>query len=538
MLGGASFRINAGEFVPYQSGRYRRRNVQFGVGRSVWAGKPPLPIPEQVLDGIPGCMAWVALLFSITSAIAFPQALLLLAAALGLYSALRFCLAGAANIYGLRLIKAQGRIDWRARYNAENHPHALVWDTVQHVVIIPNYEEPIELLQRSLDNLAQSALAKQNMTIVLAMEAAEAVAIHKAEMLQSIYGKQFANFYFTVHPGGLPGETQCKSANLAWAARWIKRKLVEKSGYDIQHVVVTTMDADTMWHNRYFDALTYFFAVDPKRHARFWQAPIRYHSNIWEINPLVRLVNAYSAAFELAYLAAPWWTALPTSSYSLSLRLLDISEYWDSDAIADEWHMYIKAFFAQETDLSLEPIYLPFLAYATTGKTLWQAGVNRYLQTLRHAWGSKELGYMIIKLLEYPGRPPLKAFSLTLRVAHDILLSGAGWIIVTIGSALPLLLHPALLAEMLQPDWNHPAFAMLRVSFGVMLVLGIIFWYQDVRVRPARTRRATLRERLLTATSFLLLPVLTLLFLALPVVHAQTQLLAGVPLEFRVSRKL
>lgn len=483
-------------------------------------------------------MAWVALLFSITSAIAFPQALLALAAALGLYSALRFCLAGVANIYGLRLIKSHGEIDWRARYEAENYPHAFAWDAVQHIVIIPNYEEPVELLQRSLDNLAQSALAKQSMTIVLAMEAAEAGAIQKAEILRSLYRERFANFFFTVHPGGLPGETQCKSANLAWAARWIKRKLVDKSGYDIRQLVVTTMDADTMWHRHYFDALTYFFAVDPKRHARFWQAPIRYHSNIWQINPLVRLVNAYSTAFELAYLAAPWWTALPTSSYSLSLRLLDISDYWDADAIADEWHMYIKAFFAQETELSLEPIYLPFLAHATTGKTLWQAGINRYLQTLRHAWGSKELGYMIIKLLEYPGWPPQKAFSLTLRVAHDILLSGAGWIIVTVGSALPLALHPDLMREMLQPGWDHPALTLLRLSFSVMLVLGIIFWYQDVRVRPARTQRATLSERLLTLISFALLPVLTLIFLALPVVHAQTQLLIGVPLEFRVSRKL
>jgi len=69
---------------------------------------------------------------------------------------------------------------------------------------------------------------------------------------------------------------QCKSANQAWAARWIKRKLVDQLGYNIDHIVVTTMDADTLWHEDYFEALTYLFATNPDRHLRFWQAPIRY----------------------------------------------------------------------------------------------------------------------------------------------------------------------------------------------------------------------------------------------------------------------
>lgn len=524
--------------VPYQSTGGRRNNVQLGVGRSVWAGAPTPAIPERALDGIPGCLAWLALLFSVAAAIAFPRALLLVAALLGFYSALRFLFAGIANIRGLRQIAEWEATDWRARYQRDAAPDALPWEAVHHIVIIPNYKEPFEILTRTLDNLAAQRDARTHMTVVLAMEAAEEGCVEKAEQLVALYETCFEHLFFTVHPRGLPGEMQCKSANQAWASRWVKRKLIDQLGGNIEYYVVTTQDADTLWHPLHFQALTYWFAVTPERALRFWQAPIRYHTNIWDINPLLRIVNAYSTAFELAYLAAPWWIPMPMSSYSLSLKLLDSSGYWDADVIADEWHMFIKAYFAREGAVRLDRIFLPFSATAVTGETLWHAIRNRYQQTLRHAWGSKEVGFIIAKMLEHPEVEFRTSFKLLFRVAHDILLAGAGWIILTAGAQLPFLFNPPLLAQIVQEGLSNPSFALLQISFMLVSVLGIVFWYQDVIVRPPRTHRQTLYERLMTLLSFPLLPILTLIFVALPTLQAQTRLLMGIPLRFKVSRKV
>lgn len=524
--------------MPYQSGGGRRNNVQLGVGQSIWAGTPPPAIPERILDGIPGFLAWLALLLSVASAVAFPRTMLLIAALVGLYSALRFLLAGIANYMGLRRIRKWEKIDWCERYKADAPPDALAWDDVHHVVIIPNYKEPEHVLAETLDSLAAQFEARQRITIVMAMEAAEAGCVEKAERLRQQYADRFANLFYTVHPRGLPGEMQCKSANQAWAARWVKRRLVDELGYNLDHIIVTTMDADTLWHPRHFYALTYLFAVNPERHLRFWQAPIRYHGNIWDINPLLRLVNAYSTALELAYLTAPWWTPLPMSSYSLSLRLLDSSGYWDSDVIADEWHMFIKAYFARSADIKLERVFLPFLAQATSGDNLIDAIRNRYQQTLRHAWGSKEVGFMIAKMLEHPEINFLRSFRLLFRIAHDILLAGAGWVIVTAGSQLPLVLNPQLLVEMYSQGITNPTFAILQISFAVVSILGIVFWIQDVVVRPPRPRPPTRFEWFFTLLSFPLLPVLTLIFVAIPTLQAQTRLLVGTPLQFRVTKKV
>lgn len=530
--------------MPYQSSGGRRNNVLVGVGRSIWGGAPPPPIPERVLDGIPGCLAWLALLFCIASAVAFPQVVLTIAALLGLYSSVRFLLAGIGNVMGLAKIQEWEDTDWYARYLAEKHDQALPWEVVHHLIIIPNYKEPMPILRKTLDNLAQQRDAKTALTVVLAMEAGEENCVAKAEQLKSEYQRCFANFYFTVHPGGLPGEMRGKSANEAWAARWAKRKLVDEKGYNMDHIVISTMDADTMWHAKYFTALTYLFAIAPDRHIRYWQSPIRYHANIWDINPLMRLVNAYSTAFELAYLAAPWWQPMPISSYSLSLRLMDSSGYWDTDVIAEDWHMYIKAFFSSGAEVKLEPIFLPFLATATTGDTLWEAIKNRYQQTLRHAWGSKEMGYIIARILEHPEIDIRPSASLLLRVSHDILLAGAGWIILTVGSQLPVFLHPYLVPQigdiLSNPSLllQYPTVVMLTISGALVVVLGIVFWIQDVIARPPRPHPMTLRERFLTLISFPLLPVLTLIFVALPVLQAQTRLLIGISLQYRVARKL
>lgn len=492
---------------------------------------------QRFLDSIPGMTVWLAFVFCIVGALLLPEILILVASLLALYSALRFVMAGLANLRGLRYIKEAEATDWRARYAAEAGPDALAWDAVRHVVIIPNYKEPLDVMRRTLDHLAAMPEAQTSMTIVLAMEAAEQGSDEKGALLRDEYHDRFVEIFYTVHPAGLPGEMQCKSANLAWAGRWIKKRLVCECGVKIDHIVVTSMDADTLWHPCYFSALTYHFATEPERDKRFWQAPIRYHGNIHQVNPLIQLVNAYSTAVELAYLAAPWWASMPISSYSLSLRLLDRSGYWDTNVIADEWHMYIKAFFQQNGTLNLTPIYLPFLASSVTGETFWQLCKNRYQQSLRHAWGSKEVGYTVGNIIRNPQAFSARALQLLLSVAHDILLSGAGWVIMIVGAYLPVILHDWMREIVFTRGLYYPPLMIFQVAFTLLFILGVVFWLLDARARPPRPAPPTLYERLLTGMSFFLLPVLTLIFVTAPILHAQALLMAGVPLLFKVTAK-
>jgi hypothetical protein len=79
---------------------------------------------------------------------------------------------------------------------------------------------------------------------------------------------------------------------------------------------------------------------------------------------------------------------------------------------------------------------------------------------------------------------------------------------------------------------------ILQISFLMVSIFGLIFWIQDVGVRPPRPQPASLKERFLVLLSFPLLAVLTLVFVAIPTLQAQTRLLVGIPLVYRVARKI
>ncbi|GAB1421840.1 hypothetical protein MASR2M15_20310 [Anaerolineales bacterium] len=537
--------------MSYRSKDQSSKNPKPKKGWSLWSNFPRQPIQERILDGIPGFIAWFALLYSVASAVAFPKTLLAFSAAIGLYSSIRFTIAAYANQRGIRQIQEWKERDWHQHYLTEKDSSSMIWEDVQHIVIIPNYKEPQEILIRTLDNLKAQYEAKKRITIVLAMEENEENCEKKANFLVAKYQNAFKNVFYTIHPANLPGEIQCKSANEAWAGKWIKQFLIDQQSQNIHHYCLTTQDADTRWDKNYFYCLTALFALNPNRYEYFWQAPIRYHGNIWDINPLMRIVNAFATAMEAAYLANPLWLALPMSSYSLSLKLLDESAYWDGDVIADEWHMFIKAFFFKKSKVKLEAIMLPFLADATVGDNIWQAIKERYKQTLRHAWGSKEVGYTVAKIIDNPDIPIKPSIRLLLRIAHDILLAGAGWVILTVGSQLPVLLHPEIAPFTLEALFQapnpimfalektliNPSWFILSLASLLVILMGMVFWYQDVLVRPPRTKKRTIKETALTLISFPLLPVLSLLVLALPTIQAQTKLLLGIPLQFKVTRK-
>ncbi|MBN1681499.1 MAG: glycosyltransferase [Anaerolineae bacterium] len=519
--------------MPYRPIPNQQRDLHFGAGRTTWVIPRSFAISERLLDMIPGGLMWLGVVLMVIGSYYAPTLMIACATGLALYSAIRFTLAGIANLYGLRLIRQWENTDWQAVYTRRAGHTSLVSDAVHHLVIIPNYHEDIAILRRTLDHLAGQNSAQRSMTVVLAIEASERGAREKGTVLKTEYGSRFEHFFVVVHPTGITGEMQCKSANQAWAARWAKQKLVDELGYSINHLLVTTMDSDTIWHPHYFESLTTLFATDQQRYTTYWQAPIRYHGNVWHITPIMRILHAYSSAWELAYLAAPWWRALPMSSYSMSLRLLHSAGYWDPDAIADEWHMYIKSFFQRGGNIHLCPVFLPFWANATTGSTFLHAIKERYMQTRRHAWGAKEIGYTVTQILERAPLLPRGSVKLLVRVAHDNLLAGPGWIIMMLGAQLPVMFYPHVTAH----GPGLLSLLLLQAAALVVSLLTLMFWVIDIRLRPQSAITHRVRSRLKELACLPLMAVATIVCVALPVMHAQTRLLLGLPIEFRVTAK-
>ncbi|MCU0479766.1 MAG: glycosyltransferase family 2 protein [Anaerolineae bacterium] len=486
-----------------------------------------------ILDGITGWVAWSAILIVVVGAIFSPVFVFTLSAIVGIYMAGRFVMAGFLALGGVIRIKRAQNIDWRTKYAHLRRADSLAWSDVLHVLVIPNYKEDYQVLHDTLSRIAESPLAKTNVCVVLGMEEREQGASAKAESLMIAFESRFLHIITTFHPKDIPGEVAGKSSNEAWATREAYNTLVIGHGYDMDNMVITIMDADSLIHPRYLEAVTCHFATTPaqNRYNEMWQAPIRYDNNISKVHPFFTFIHAYSTAWYLSGLSGRH--PMPLSTYSLSFRLAHEVGYWDTDVIPEDWHMYIKCYFKKGGNLRLTPIYLPFSGYsAAVGETFMEAVRSQYAQSVRHMWGAEDVGYILDQSSKHQSMPILPQLTIFWRVFHNHALSTTGWIITNLGVQLALLIYPNL--------QNNPAIstqmALLHAIIQIIIAVSILFWVIDMRMRPQKSW--TIGEWILTAISFIIMPFTTVVMTIMPALEAQTRLMLGIPIHYRVARKV
>ena len=202
----------------------------------------------------------------------------------------------AAAFNSHRQIEKSKKIDWLAKAGM-----AADFQKVYHLVIIPNANEPISTLRRTLASLSAQTFPKERILVVLAMEEREAGAGEKAESLQKEFGATLPNLFYTRHVLK-PGEVIGKSSNEAYAGVWADEK-IRQLGIDIDFVTVTTADCDAVLHPQYFSYLTYAFLTNPNRYRRFWQGALVFYNNIARIPSPARIVAIVNSVWQIAQLS-------------------------------------------------------------------------------------------------------------------------------------------------------------------------------------------------------------------------------------------
>ncbi len=433
-----------------------------------------------------------------------------------------------------RLRKDAG-VDWRACYEeARAAGNAFLrWEDIRHVIIIPTYKESIAKLSASLSKLAESEIAEEQIFVVLAFEEAESGCRKKALRLYQEFHESFAAMFATFHPAGIPGEVKGKSSNEAWAGAHIKRKLVDEMGYDIDHLTVTSCDADTLFHPRYFNCLTHKFATHPQRYRRFWQAPVFLYNNIWDVPAPLRLPNALSTLNHLARLTRKYCVLFPQSTYSLSLRMADDVGYWDVDVVPEDWHMFLKCFFHLEGEAEVEPIFLPVGNDGVRSHSYLKTFVSHYEQARRHAWGVSDIPFAVRQFLAHPEIPLLRRLRRTWSLFENHLLWSSQWFLITVGRMVPAV-AVYLFGVKTMPVWFDVA--STKMLFTCILPLAVMVGL-DTFMRPQRPRSFPIWLYPVQFAQWFLMAAVTFLFGALPALDAQARLALGKRLEYKVTEK-
>ncbi|KAG6358322.1 hypothetical protein INS49_014206 [Diaporthe citri] len=293
--------------------------------------------------------------------------------------------------------------------NTQGRSHQSSPSELIHVSIIPSYKESLETLQDTLKLLASHRLAKSTYDIFLAMEERDPHAIEVAEALVSKFSPSFLDIQYCAHPSDIPGESQGKSANVAWAARAVESKYQGRPNF--RDVLVTVMDSDT-------HLLETYYSLIQQRHLALrrqsdlaaitlYCAPFVFDRNPHLVPTLVRAADMGWSCAGLACYKRPGeyhGVAIPTSVYTLPLDLASSIGGWDTGpgAIGEDMHMMLKCYFATNGRLNIESIPSPAsMSNVTGGPTGWSGWLHnhkaRYFQGLRHMWGSLDSGYAVAR---------------------------------------------------------------------------------------------------------------------------------------------
>eukprot|EP00930_Biecheleria_cincta_P037872 TRINITY_DN26021_c0_g1_i1.p1 TRINITY_DN26021_c0_g1~~TRINITY_DN26021_c0_g1_i1.p1 ORF type:complete len:672 (-),score=96.05 TRINITY_DN26021_c0_g1_i1:111-2126(-) len=282
---------------------------------------------------------------------------------------------------------------------AECGPRDLQWNDVFHVVIMPTYKTPLEVLVSSITACSHFSLSRTNLGLCFAFEEREDGAREKVQQIKEQFSEDFALLTATYHPPNLPGHVPGKSSNECWAFQELQKELQHKYGIepDDPRVLITVIDDDSELHENYFEGLNYHFLQSSlsERYLTIWQPPIVHFKNYLTQHSMIRNASTIASMHELACLANPLDCHVPFSSYSLPLILASAVGGWDPDMISEDWHMCAKCTLMTEGRAQVKPLFLPLINYAPEEETAWKSIKSRWTQATRHALGISEIVFIV-----------------------------------------------------------------------------------------------------------------------------------------------
>ncbi|HEY1168292.1 MAG TPA: glycosyltransferase family 2 protein [Candidatus Limnocylindrales bacterium] len=399
-----------------------------------------------------------------------------------------------------------------------------------HVALIPTYTEPYEKLFQTVKALADADYPCDRRMVAIITRETDLQGRENVAKLREIFGSQFEHFFHILDPLE-PGVVVGKSSAMAYGGRWLYRELT-KLGFDPKQVIVTDLDSDYRVHKQYFGYLTYKFVTDRDRFRRLYQPVPMFHNNLWQCPLPVRLIAVSTTHVQMWRHLTPE-RLVSFSSYAVSLQTIHEVDYWATDAIPEDSRFYWKSFFRYSGQFRAEPLFIPVYGDAVRARSYPRSLMQQYTQIRRWAWGVTDIPFFIDNALHHTEIP------LRDRVGRlfDLWLDHITWaitpFIMIFGAALPVALNQTFAAATF--GQQLPVYTGWLLS-GAMASLLVLIFVED-QLAPPRPAEWGIRMKVVSWLQWICLPVVGAVFTNLPALDAQTRLLTGRYLEYRVTEK-
>jgi cellulose synthase/poly-beta-1,6-N-acetylglucosamine synthase-like glycosyltransferase len=420
------------------------------------------------------------------------------------------------------------KVDWLAkikslRADEITTPGVSSWEDIRHLIMLPMYSEPYELVRESFKSLATANYPLKKFDITLALEGrAGADAQLTAKKIEEEFGSLFASFLITVHPENQPGEIPGKGSNEAYAGKFAVAAL-EKEGIDPRHVIVSVFDVDTQIPSGYFGRVAHAYLTSPEPLRKIYQPVPFFTNNVYDTPALGRVI-AWSCTFwQMMQQSRP--ERLTTfSSQAAPLQLLIDVGFWHKDVVSEDSRIFWQAYFRYDGDFSVIPLSYPVYMDANVVPSFWKTLLNLYKQQRRWGWGVENVPYMLsgfignkkiaLRKKAYWTFSALEGFHSW--ATNSIMIFALGW--------LPLMLGGAVFNDSLL-SYNLPRITRSVITLSMVTIVSSAI--MAIVLLPPRPKGFKTRQYAWFVLQWLLLPVSLIIFGAFPGLEAQTRLALG-----------
>ncbi|MDO8470819.1 MAG: glycosyltransferase family 2 protein [bacterium] len=473
----------------------------------------------RFFEMLPGLLSWGTLAGSILASWLFPVQTAFFIIFFTAYWLFR------STYLSIHLVGAHRKMRGREKENwirkLESIPR---WKDIYHLVIVPCYKEPYEVMQQSIASLADAVYPKDHMIVVLAIEdRAGSEEKEKAEALSQKFQNTFFRFLVTCHPAHIPGEIAGKGSNEAWASRQAKEQIIDPLNIPYSSVIVSSFDADTVVYPQYFGCLTYsYLTIENPLRTSFQPIPL-FFNNIMEASILSRLFSFSATFWQMINQERPE-KLMTFSSHSMSFQALVDVGFRQTNVVSDDSRIFWQCFFRYNGDYKVEPLYYPISMDANAAPTLLQTFKQMYKQQRRWAYGVGEIPYFLFGFIKNKAVPLSKKFSLGFELIEGHWAWATAPLLVFVLGWLPLLLGGAEFSQSLL-SYNLPRFTSLMLTIGMVGLITSAFI--SIQLLAPKQKEKGILKLLLMFFQWILLPFTTICFSAFPALDAQARWIFG-----------
>jgi len=485
----------------------------------------------RFLEIMPGVLTWLTLFLIIFLSWQRPVWIAIFIIVFDVYWLLKTLFFSFHQQAAFKKMKANLKADWLKKLDelpAQN------WKDIYHLIIFPMYKEDVEIIRQSFKALADSKYPKDKIIVVLATEERAGEPAQKvAQAIKDEWGDKFFKFLITIHPKDIIGELAGKGSNETWAAKKVKKEIIDQLKIPYENIIVSSLDIDTQVYPYYLACVTfnYLTCKDPL-HSSFQPVPI-YNNNIWDA-PAISRVVAMGATFWYSIQQIRSERLATFSSHSMPFKALVEMDFWPVKNVSEDSRIFWKSFLFYDGNYESVPLFYPVSMDANLANKFSKTMLNVFKQQTRWSWGIENIPYFTFGCVKN------KFISWKKKVFHCFNLWEAFWswatnsLMIFLLGWLPLFLGGEEFNRMVI-SYNLPRITRFLMTLAMIGLVGSAFY--ALRLLPPRPEKYSSKKYIWMILQWALVPITMIIFGAIPAIISQTRLMFGKYMGFWVTEK-